>query len=297
MKICYIGKFTKMWDEEHIARSLESIGETVIRIEDRYKFMDILGIIKREKPDMVLFAKLKISDPAIFMAEMSRRGILTVCWVFDLYFGYEREYLVGKAPMFKADIVFTTDGGHQREFEIRNINHHVLRQGIYKPECVLIENKEKEHDVVFVGSHNPYNQRTESIEFVKDNFNLDWFGKKDADEVRGMELNELFSKTKVVIGDSVYSPYYWSNRVVETLGRGGFLIHVNVEGIKDEYPFLVTYEKGDYEDLRNKIQYYLTHDEERERIVQSNYDWVYNRYTCEHKCKELIAKCKEHLKI
>lgn len=294
MKICYIGKFTKMWDEEHIARSLESLGHEVCRIEDRFKYKDILSTINRFQPDFVLFAKLNIENADEFIKEMRKRGIKTVCWVFDLYLGYEREYLVDKAPMFKADIVFTTDGGHDKEWKMRGINHHLLRQGIYKPECVLIDDV-KEYDVVFVGSYNPMNQRHAILEKLNLDFKLHWFGKKDADEVRGFELNKLFSKTKIVVGDSVYSPNYWSNRVVETLGRGGFLIHADVEGIKEEYPFLVTYDKDDYEDLKEKITYYLTHDREREMIIANNYGWVYNKYTCEHKCSELINKCKELL--
>lgn len=90
-----------------------------------------------------------------------------------------------------------------------------------------------------------------------------------------------------MIGDSVYSPNYWSNRVVETLGRGGFLIHREVEGLSKEYPDLVTYEKDNYEDLKNKIKFYLLNYDKRYEIIQKNFDWVKNNYTIEHKIKEL----------
>jgi spore maturation protein CgeB len=121
---------------------------------------------------------------------------------------------------------------------------------------------------------------------IEADFNLTWIGKNDANEMRGTALNYLYAKTKVVVGDSVISPNYWSNRVVETLGRGGFLIHKEVEGIKEEYPYLVTY--TDYGDLKAKITYYLAHDDERMEIIKKNYEWVLNNYTCDKKCAELI---------
>jgi spore maturation protein CgeB len=90
------------------------------------------------------------------------------------------------------------------------------------------------------------------------------------------------------VGDSVYSPYYWSNRVVETLGRGGFLIHQDVPGLKEEFPFLVTYTKGDIVELKDLVEYYLVHEEERQDILKKNFEWVRERYTMKHKCQEIL---------
>lgn len=294
MRICYIGKFKQLWDEEYIARSLEAIGVEVYRIDENTRYTQLISEIVTYKPDFVLFAKFNVGNPEIVLHELRKHKIKTVCWVFDLYFGYDREYMVSKRAMFKADLVVTTDGGHDDEFKLRGINHHVVRQGIYKPECYRLTG-EKKYDVIFVGSDNPSNQRREMLDKIRYDFDFTWFGRGNTNEVRGEELNKLYAQTKVVVGDSVYSKHYWSNRVVETLGRGGFLIHVEVEGIKNEYPFLVTYQKDDYEDLKKKIQYYLEHDEERERIIASNLDWVYNNYTCEHQCKKLIEICQNQL--
>jgi spore maturation protein CgeB len=145
----------------------------------------------------------------------------------------------------------------------------------------------KEYDLVFIGSDNPSNkERNAILSSLEKDFNITWFGKKDTNEIRSTKLNELFSKTKIVVGDSVYSPHYWSNRIVETLGRGGFLIHKDVEGLKEEYPHLITY--TDYEDLKSKITYYLEHDIAREEIVKKNFEWVRDNYTCDKKCAEVV---------
>ncbi len=118
-------------------------------------------------------------------------------------------------------------------------------------------------------------------------YNFKWFGRYSTNEIRGLPLNELYSQTKIVVGDSVYSPHYWSNRVVETLGRGGFLIHREVEGLKEVYPDLVTYD-GTYDDLMKKIDYYLAHEDERREIIKKNFERVRDYYTMDKQCQKLL---------
>jgi len=285
MKILYIGKFKKLWDEEYIAQAFESLGHDVIRLPETHK--KPTDVIAEYKPDLVLWAKLNINNPMSVVNYCKQNNIKTVCWVWDLYWGYAREHQIHTNLMFKADYVFTSDGGHQNEWESVGIKHKCIRQGIHEPECYL-EPGEKLYDVVFIGSQNQFNaERLKIINQVKKDFNFKWFGKENEDEIRGPKLNRLFCQSKIIIGDSVYSPNYWSNRVVETLGRGGFLIHVDVPGIKEEYPYLVTYEKGNYEDLKQKINHYLQNPNLREEIIKKNHEWVKNNYTCKHKCQEL----------
>lgn len=290
MKILYIGKFNKMWDEEYIVRSLESLGHEVGKTGESSGFGTIISDIDYFKPDIVMFAKFINPHAQKVIEECRKRKIKTICWVFDLYWNYTREYQLDY-PNFRADYVFTTDGG-EHDWKGRGINHQCVRQGIYKPECLMLQ-APKEYDVVFVGTFNGNNQQRNSVlDRIELDFDFKWFGKENPDEIRGLELNKLYAKSKVIIGDSVYSPYYWSNRVVETLGRGGFLIHQEVEGLKEEYPYLVTYKRGDYQDLKSKIEYYLAHNEEREEIIRKNYEWVLNNYTCDKKCAELIKACE-----
>lgn len=294
MKIAYIGKFRNLHDEEYIARSFEKLGNEVVRIEQSMHPRDSMRVIETERPDMVIWGKLNYRDhTALFIKRLKDMGIVTVCWLFDLYFDYTRENLVGKAAYFSADFVFTTDGGHEERWKEKNIRHACVRQGIYDDECVIYPPGRKSRDIVFVGSENlAYPERTATVRRLSEDFGLEWYGRRDTDEVRGLDLNQLYSESKIVVGDSFYSPNYWSNRVVETLGRGGFLIHQEVDGLKEEYPDLVTYERGNYEDLREKIGYYLEHDDERTEIVRRNYELVKSRYTMDRKCQELLNHVK-----
>lgn len=293
MKIFFIGKFAKLYDEEYIARSLEYIGHEVTRIPLYCSDLDVSNALKKVNPNIILYCKWvpgPLSKETINL--LKRTGTKTVCWLFDLYFNYAREHQVRTMEFFKSDYVFTTDGGHQEDFKKAGVNHFCLRQGIYKDDCYMIQGK-YENDVIFVGSDNPlYQERTELMEKLAQKFNFKWFGRGNTDEVRNDNLNVLFSKSKIIVGDSVFSPNYWSNRVVETLGRGGFMIHQDVPGIKEEYPYLVTYKKGDFNDLCQKIEFYIKNDDLREEIRKKNFEWVRDNYTADKKCKELINICQ-----
>lgn len=303
VRICYIGKFQRLHDEEYIAQSFESIGCRVDRVEiTRYKLQQIWSHIMVTKPDLVLFAKFPYEPggnalPAPnqqcvkFIEDLRAAGIKTATWIFDIYWDSYRRQLLRIKAFFLTDYVFTTDGGHAKEWKSMGVFHRCVRQGIFKPECRLLPEKDPE-GIVFIGDNNIFNvERVAQLEAVQARYGqqFHWYGQKDPNEIRGMELNELYARSKIVIGDSIHSPQYWSNRVVETLGRGGFLIHQEVPGLSEEYPHLVTYPRGDIPALLEKIEYYLTHETERRAIVRKNFEWVRDRYTCDKKCAQLLS--------
>jgi len=294
MKLAIIGRFQKLYDEEYIARSFEMLGHEVLRLPDNYGLRAIFDRIEAFKPEVVIFAKLELEENGLlFIKTLRQKGIKTVCWLFDLYWNYPREHRIYSQACFKADYVFTTDGGNQEKWKKAGVKHECVRQGIYKEECYL-EKLDNPHGVVFVGGQNPiYPQRQKFTSFISKTYpDFRWFGRKLTDEMRGKKLNLLYATSKVVVGDSVYSPNYWSNRVVETLGRGGFLIHQDVEGIKKEFPYLVTYKRGDFQDLRQKVDYFLdeANEKERQQIIAKNFAFIKNNYTMEKKCAELLNK-------
>src|SRR5690606_16107597 len=135
MRIVYIGNFTKLWDEEYIARSFEQLGHEVYRYRESTRFTQLIEEVLEIKPDFVIYAKFRVGNPDMVMGAFKKAGIKTVCWVFDLYWGYTRQYRITTDYMFKADIVFSTDGGHEEHWKRVGINHKLLRQGIYAPEC------------------------------------------------------------------------------------------------------------------------------------------------------------------
>lgn len=303
MKIAYIGSFGQLYDEEGIAKSLERLGHTVVRFEENQVKTESLYEIMQMKPDFVLMAKLKIGlvYRKWFVDECRKNGIKTVCWVPDLYWGTHRESLLSGNidAIFRCDLVCTPDGGNDARWEERGINHRLLRQGIYDGEIGFGQKVDRDFDIVFIGCHNQtFSYRDKTMGALQKRYgdSFKWFGRDNTHQVRDKNLNNLFASVKIVIGDSVYSDYYWSNRIYETIGRGGFIIHPNIKGLEKEfwyYHHFVPYDYGNYDSLFEKIDYFMDHESDRMKIIKSGMECVKENHTLLHRCKRLIKYVEE----
>lgn len=251
-KIAYYGNFnTTHQTEYYIAEALERYGFNVIRVSrNKTNVVDC---------DYILFGKLYNDD---LINKAKKKGIPTICWVFDLYRNFNVYERKAKSH-FKADIVITTDGDD---------GYPTIRQGIHKPEKRMIKEK-LIYDVIFIGSAY-YKERKELIERVKP---------KIFQGIRGMRLNKLLGQSKIVLGDSYPASNYWSNRVYEMTGRGGFMIHPKVNGLPDYIP---QFERGKEQEL---IQYYLENDNEREKLRRIQFN---NCPTYDDRIKEFVKICQ-----
>jgi hypothetical protein len=157
-----------------------------------------------------------------------------------------------------------------------------------------------EHDVIFVGSkkyHTEWAYRPKLINWLEGTYKdrFEHYGNGGVKSVRGQELNDLYASTKVVVGDTLCINYdypdYWSDRIYETLGRGGFLIHPYIPGIEKEFTdkeHVVFYEYNNFDQLKELIDYYLEHDDEREKIRLAGHQLVKNNYTYKHRWKSIL---------
>lgn len=230
--IAYYGHFGEHNTESYIAYALENMGHSVIKLPP--DSMDL------PECDFRLFARIH----GYYVINNSKEP--TVCWIFDLYRNLIPspifEGRTTQEPQFSADIVITTDGGD---------NYHTVRQGVHRPHKIMYS-ADKIYDTIFVG--NPYSYyRRDIIKRLK---------LKLVENTRGLELNKLLAQTKIVVGDSVPADYYWSNRVYEITGRGGFLIHPKTKGLPDYIP---QYERGREKKV---IDHFLKCEDERETLRQ-----------------------------
>lgn len=298
-RIIYIGDFKEFWaTENYIASAFEELGYDVIRVDqkDMPSANAVLGVALRDKPEFVMFSKWNGASEIIRLLKENK--ILTIGWIFDLYFDLppefgHRNFTNGS---FQCDICFITDGGHDRAFAQAGVNAKLLRQGVHGPGSYIGQvNKDVAKEVIFLGSYN-YEKRRHMIDWLKqiykDQF-LCYGMNGDKDPVRGKDLNDLLASVSIVVGDSVPSPFYWSNRIYEVLGRGGFLLHPKVEGLDKEFidgKHYVSYTYGDYQDLKQKIDYYLDHADERIKIQMQGHNHVKGNFTYKNRCRDLLKE-------
>jgi SAM-dependent methyltransferase len=313
MKIGYVGNYNAPHTtENHLAATLEKLGHEVIRLQENEIRPDVLTMMIGAC-DWDLFLFTRTWDDLVtleHLALLRGRKIPSASYHLDLYVGLKREDGLDNDPFWRTDYVFTPDGAPatQAVMEAKGINHIYMKPGVFEPECYLAE-KNPDHalDVAFVGGgsptgegpqygHDEWPYRGELLKWLQDTYGDRYckFGWPQQ-TVRNEALNEVYANTKVIVGDSLClnfdHPYYWSDRVYETIGRGGFIIHPFIKGMDEEFTDgqnIAFYEYGNFDQLKSTIDYYLEHDEERERIRQAGHEFVKNNATYTQRLQRML---------
>lgn len=305
MRIAYIGNFEPSHStENHVATTLEAMGHIVTRIQENHLWAgQVWHRCKEAEADMLLWTRTwqRYVDQDD-LSDLKRIGVPTVSLHLDLYVGISREPTLATDPFWRTEYVFTPDGDpHSAEiFKKYDINHHYLPAGVFYPECVPGDPKpEFAADVIFIGSydyHPEWPYRKQLIDWLKETYGdrFKHYG-NPGPNVRGQDLNDALASAKVVIGDSLCKDfshtYYWSDRVYETTGRGGFIIHPDIKGLEEEFVYgkeIETYKFGDFDGLKEKIDYYLTHDKEREAIREAGHIRTSTTHTYEQRLNAVL---------
>lgn len=299
MKIAFYGNFSVPYcSEVHHKKSLEALGHEVIAIQEPQAHGQS---VLEQSGDCDLFVWVHThgwDTPGIdhVLTVLKHKGIPTITYHLDLYMGLKRWEEYKDSPVWQLDYFFTVDK-LMAEWLNQNtdVKAHYMPPGVLHEECVKgIPNPQKyPHEIVFTGSrgyHQEYSFRAQLIDRLKATYG-DRFGHYGNDGirvVRGSKLNDLYATAKIVIGDSCFAgrPFYWSDRIPEVLGRGGFLIHPEVEGLS--IPGLATYKAQDLDDLKNKVDYYLTETEDRELMRDLAHTFVKANHTYKHRWQEIL---------
>ena len=323
LKIAYLGNFAhRHCTETHVALSLESLGHEVTRVQETEA---LLADIDRATwgADLFLwtrtFGALRLRPEAMidWLGAKMALGLPTVSYHLDLYAGIKRGESLETDPFWRTAHCFTPDGGAPAFFARHGVNHHYLRPGVFGPECVPgTPRKDLAADVVFVGCgsergnyHPEWGYRRELLSFLVQTYGARFVkhgpppGPRGRGHIRNEDLNDLYASAKVVVGDTLClgpedqreprfsHAHYWSDRVYETVGRGGFLVHPRIVGLEDEFrdgEHLRFYSYGDFDELRRVIDEALADDAGRARIQAAGQEMVRGDCTYTHRMTEMI---------
>lgn len=310
MKIIFVGNFSVSYSSEnHHAKSLESLGHEVIKLQEGIVTGDEILKQSFSSDLLVIVHTHGWNTPGLPLANVLRllKGkVTTLTYHLDLWLGIERQKDLLNDDFYKLiDFFFCTDKLMADWF-----NENTEVKGVYIPagvfhEEVYMMDLPKTNDVIFVGSkgyHHEWPWRPQLINWLADTYkdNFKHFGGDGLGVVRGHELNKLYSSSKIAIGDTLCInfdyPYYMSDRIFETTGRGGFTIFPYIKGIEECFEIgkeIVTFKFGDFEDLKKKIDYYLTADLEREKIRLAGFE----RTKKDHTYKDRWIKILEEIKL
>ena len=294
MKILYLGSFKHFYcTEKYVEYALKSFGIQVSRWDGANETnpRKICNFIDEHKPDVVLSSKAKIHGFPDILTHCRNCGILTVCWQWDYYFGYCDKDI----PQFYSDILLGTDAGNVQRFRDKGWNYSVLRQGIHTPDAQLFS-LPIECQVGFIGSIGGHESRSELLKFLDTTYRSKF---RRYGNCRGLALNKQLARIGIVVGDSYPGDHYWSNRIYEILGRGGFLLHPETVGLEEEFEdgkHYVSYPRGDFDKLAYLIKYYLDNPNKRELIKRQGHEYCKTNFTYTHRVLELLRLIRTTLK-
>lgn len=295
MRIAFVGNFgCDFSTESHHAWTWEHMGHEVIRLqENKTNSQEVLTACK--KADAFQWTHTHgWSFPGENEITPASIKVPSFSYHLDKYFGIgsrENSYL--DHPSFHLDYFFSTDGGNDERWKDASINHHwilpgVVEYGAYSAGALPVDFI----PVLFCGSagyHGEYPWRGQMVQELQRNYGTKFQVRTG---IREAPLNALYSAAKVVVGDHIFAgcPRYCSDRLFETLGRAGFLIYPETEGITDQIPGLVTYHPQDIQDLFNKIDYFLdtAHEQERLERQKTSHEWVKKNGTYTQRLGEIL---------
>jgi len=138
---------------------------------------------------------------------------------------------------------------------------------------------EKIYDIVFIGG------MTEDRKRICDKFNIKHINAFGEDYVREMQSAKIcFNKS---MSYDINAKYF------EILGSGSFMLtnfNENFFSYMDRNPFIEKMFYYDDDDLKSKIDYYLSHDDEREEIASKAHKYILENHTYESRAKLIISK-------
>lgn len=316
MRIVFLGNFgVDFSSETHHKKSLEALGHEVVPLQEGQT--DSERVLQESlASDVFVWVHTHGWETpgersmASVLNILRDRGIPTLTYHLDLWFGLQRQQDLDKDDIYKhIGHFFTVDKKMADWFnDNTDVKGHYLPAGVFEPECFIDENIQKVNDVIFVGSrgyHPEWPYRPKLIDWLHETYGDRFmhFGGDGRGVVRGHELIGLYNATKVAVGDSLCInfdyPYYWSDRVYETMGRGGFLIMPYIKGLEDEFKLhgddkeLVTYPFGDFDRLKELIDEALTNDDARETIRKRGHEKVKNNYTYRHRWATILKEIEK----
>jgi hypothetical protein len=318
VRIAYWGNFSVPWcTEVHVAEAFELAGHRVVRLQEgRVTSADVrLRLEAGERWDVFVWTRTlglaltggSNDDQLRTVDALRAAGVPTVGVHLDRWWGLAREDQVRTDAFFRLDLVCTADGGNDEAWVSAGVAHAWMPPGVHLPECVPGRwRDDMAADVLFVGSwrgyHAEHQHRVDMLRYLRARY-ADRFAMwpRGDGAVRGRDLADLYASARVVVGDSClvgtpgFTGRYCSDRVPETIGRGGLLVHPRVEGVTDgtlysEWDHLLCWEAGDWEALGAAVDAALDSPADAAAVAEQGRRHVLSYHTYSVRVVQVLAE-------
>ncbi len=259
----------------------------------------LVDLVKSYQPWLIFSVKAENIYPET-IREIRNVGVKTACFYIDLLDHWP--VISQLAPAY--DYFFNQDHVVLRKlWRELNLKNCFYMAHSAEPLPSPLANRTNKYEVSFIGTHSnqTYPNREKYLNEVKDlGLNIwgtdGWRSSPLAGCFRGRSYGDqrfdIYGHSKIVVDINwdVLPAEGLSNRPFEVTGSGAcFFVDLVREDIKrcyEEGKEFVSFK--DEKDLRQKIKYYLEHDEEREKIAKAGYIKTVAKHTYIERVKQLL---------
>ena len=311
MKIAFLGNFAVDYSSEtHHAKSLESLGHSVERLQEGATTGEALLAAGHRADMTVVVHTHSWFTPGLplhrALTELNNAHKPTVTYHLDLWRGLARQRDLDADPFYRTIGHFFTVDQLMADWLNENtaVRGHFLPAGVYGPECYLsTEPSPHANDVIFVGSysyHPEWTWRPKLIDWLHATYGSRFthIGPDGASgTLRGDDLNRAYAQSTVAIGDTLCLnfdyPWYASDRLFEAAGRGAFQLFPYITGLDEFFTdgeHLRYFAFGDFDRLKVLIDHYLdeANAAEREAIRRRGQQHARDHHTYAHRWQTII---------
>jgi spore maturation protein CgeB len=250
------------------------------------------------KPDLLFFHGRDISDELLVRA---KKRMPVAMYYDDCIRGSSRSFEQVVKQGRQADIMYLTNRGEVARYRDLGVNARFITGGCDPGAHRMVDspNPLYQSDVAFIGRPNTP-ERAEFMQALTKKFDLKLWGsgwekyglRAAATDVYTAQYRQICAGSKVMLGWNIDPTVelYFSNRTWYTLGCGGFLLTAYSPGLEEIFgrgKELDWFES--IEECRDKITYYLQHDEERRKIARAGYQLAHREYSYDAMVNRIVA--------
>ena len=285
----------KQWAHEHKVR-------TFFTSHRQEKILE--AQIREFKPDVLYCQSLNVPSTE-FLGRMKKYVKLIVGQVAS-------PVVFDKKALGAFDLITTSFPHFVERFKKIGIASEYFKIGFEPRVLDKLAPPQKKYNTVFVGGISKRHAEViDTFEYLSRNTDIDFWGygsnelppdsplrEKHHGEAWGIEMYDILHNAKISVNRHIDAAENFANnmRLYESTGVGTMLITDHKDNLHELFEVgkeVETYRTK--EELLEKINYYLTHEEEREKIAQAGQQRTLKDHTYEIRMKELAVILEKYL--
>ena len=250
------------------------------------------------KPDLLF---LHGRDMPLDLLRQAKKRMPVFVYYDDCLQGSDGDNHAVVAHGREADIMYITNRGEVPIYKEWGVNAKFITGGCDPVAHRIVSSPGTlyQSDVAFIGKPNTP-ERVACMRAVGERFDLKLWGSgwekfnmaAAAINVYASGYRKVCAGAKIVLGWNIDPSVdlYFSNRTWYTLGCGGFFLTLYSPSLEEMFgrgQELDWFES--IEECCQKIEYYLNHPEERQKIAQAGYEFAHIHYSYEKMAEKIIA--------